>query len=68
MTDFDGVIANSEPLHYQAFREVLGQSGIAFAEKEHYDRPPSASRLKTHGRAALDADLVISSLDELDSG
>jgi beta-phosphoglucomutase len=36
--DFDGVIANSEPLHYQAFRAVLEQSGIAFPEKEYYDR------------------------------
>jgi beta-phosphoglucomutase len=36
--DFDGVIANSEPLHYQAFREVLGESGIPFPEKEYYDR------------------------------
>jgi len=37
--DFDGVIANSEPLHYQAYRDVLEQSGgIAFPEKEYYDR------------------------------
>jgi beta-phosphoglucomutase-like phosphatase (HAD superfamily) len=36
--DFDGVIANSEPLHYLAFRDVLGQSGITFPEKEYYDR------------------------------
>jgi beta-phosphoglucomutase len=36
--DFDGVIANSEPLHYRAFRDVLEKSGIAFAEKEYYGR------------------------------
>ena len=36
--DFDGVIANSEPLHYLAFQDVLGQSGITFPEKEYYDR------------------------------
>ena len=36
--DFDGVIANSEPLHYRAFRDVLEGSGIAFPEKEYYDR------------------------------
>jgi beta-phosphoglucomutase len=35
--DFDGVIANSEPLHYQAFRDVLEQSGTPFPEKEYYD-------------------------------
>jgi beta-phosphoglucomutase-like phosphatase (HAD superfamily) len=36
--DFDGVIANSEPLHYLAFQDALGQSGITFSEKEYYDR------------------------------
>jgi HAD superfamily hydrolase (TIGR01509 family) len=36
--DFDGVIANSEPLHYRAFRDVLEKSGMAFPEKEYYDR------------------------------
>jgi HAD superfamily hydrolase (TIGR01509 family) len=36
--DFDGVIANTEPLHYLAFHDVLGQSGITFPEKEYYDR------------------------------
>jgi len=36
--DFDGVIANSEPLHYLALQDVLGQSGITFLEKEYYDR------------------------------
>ena len=24
--DFDGVIANSEPLHFRAFREVLSEA------------------------------------------
>lgn len=38
MFDFDGVIANSEPLHYRAFRDVLDKSGIAFPEKDYYDR------------------------------
>jgi len=36
--DFDGVIANSEPLHYQAFHDVLAGSGVSFARKEYYDR------------------------------
>ena len=38
MFDFDGVIANSEPLHYRAFRDVLEKSGVTFPEKEYYDR------------------------------
>jgi beta-phosphoglucomutase-like phosphatase (HAD superfamily) len=36
--DFDGVIANSEPLHYRAFHDVLEKSGVAFPEKEYFDR------------------------------
>jgi HAD superfamily hydrolase (TIGR01509 family) len=36
--DFDGVIANSEPLHFQAYRDVLAQEGIALTEPEYYAR------------------------------
>jgi HAD superfamily hydrolase (TIGR01509 family) len=36
--DFDGVIANSEPLHYRAFRDVLGKSGVTLPEQEYYAR------------------------------
>jgi HAD superfamily hydrolase (TIGR01509 family) len=36
--DFDGVIANSEPLHFRAFRDVLGERGIVLAEREYYER------------------------------
>ena len=36
--DFDGVIANSEPLHFRAFRDVLAQTGIALTERDYYDR------------------------------
>jgi beta-phosphoglucomutase len=34
--DFDGVIANSEPLHFAAFREVLEQEGLSFSERQYY--------------------------------
>jgi HAD superfamily hydrolase (TIGR01509 family) len=34
--DFDGVIANSEPLHFAAFRAVLAEKGIALSESEYY--------------------------------
>lgn len=34
--DFDGVIVNSEPLHYQAFREVLATEHIELTEEEYY--------------------------------
>jgi beta-phosphoglucomutase len=36
--DFDGVIANSEPLHYQAFRDVLAESRVALSEQDYYGR------------------------------
>ena len=38
MFDFDGVIANSEPLHYRAFRDVLDAAGVPFPEQDYYDR------------------------------
>ena len=33
--DFDGVLANSEPLHLRAYQEVLGDLGI-FVERDEY--------------------------------
>ena len=36
--DFDGVIANSEPLHFQGFREVLAGEGLTLTEREYYAR------------------------------
>ena len=38
MFDFDGVIANSEPLHFRAFRDVLGSEDITLTEAEYYAR------------------------------
>ena len=36
--DFDGVIANSEPLHFAAFRGVLADEGVSLIEEEYYAR------------------------------
>jgi beta-phosphoglucomutase len=36
--DFDGVIADSEPLHFEGFRRVLAGEGVALARREYYDR------------------------------
>jgi HAD superfamily hydrolase (TIGR01509 family) len=36
--DFDGVLANSEPLHFRAFREVLATRGLSLSERDYYDR------------------------------
>lgn len=35
--DFDGVLVHSEPLHYQAFREVAADEGIDLTEAEYFD-------------------------------
>jgi beta-phosphoglucomutase len=36
--DFDGVIANSEPLHLMAFQQVLRDEGIDLTPNEYYSR------------------------------
>ena len=36
--DFDGVIANSEPLHFAAFRDVLAEEGVTLTEGDYYAR------------------------------
>jgi len=36
LLDFDGVIVNSEPLHYLAFHEVLKHENIELSEQEYY--------------------------------
>jgi HAD superfamily hydrolase (TIGR01509 family) len=34
--DFDGVIADSEPLHFRGYRDVLAEEGIALPEHDYY--------------------------------
>jgi len=36
--DFDGVIADSEPLHLKAFQRALAEEGITLAEDEYFNR------------------------------
>ena len=36
--DFDGVIANSEPLHFRAFHDVLASEGITLTAADYYAR------------------------------
>lgn len=36
--DFDGVIANSEPLHLRAYQQTLGDMGLYFGRDEYYSR------------------------------
>jgi beta-phosphoglucomutase len=34
--DFDGVIANSEPLHFRGYRDVLADEGVSLTEPDYY--------------------------------
>jgi beta-phosphoglucomutase len=36
--DFDGVIANSEPLHFLAFRDELAAHGVALSKEDYYTK------------------------------
>ena len=36
--DFDGVLADSEPLHLRANQDVLAQHGMSLAASDYYDR------------------------------
>jgi HAD superfamily hydrolase (TIGR01509 family) len=57
--DFDGVIADSEPLHFRALRDALRSEGVDIAEAEYYDsylayddRGALRLALEAHGRPA----------------
>lgn len=36
--DFDGVLANSEPLHCRSFQQVLAAEGVQLSEEDYYAR------------------------------
>jgi beta-phosphoglucomutase len=36
--DFDGVLANSEPLHLQVFQRVMADEGFELTDEEYFDR------------------------------
>src|SRR5512146_687004 len=63
--DFDGVIVDTEPLHYNAFRRVLEPLGISFTWKAYVDiylgfddRDAFREAFRTHGRALDDRRLL----------
>jgi beta-phosphoglucomutase len=56
--DFDGVLVDSEPLHFRALRDCLAPEGIAIDEREYYaayaaydDRTAIRLALEEHGIA-----------------
>lgn len=57
--DFDGVIADTEPLHFAGFQQVLHDQGITLTESDYYarylgydDKGCFAAALSTHQRPA----------------
>lgn len=57
--DFDGVIADTEPLHFAGFRRTLAEIGIPLNESDYYanylgydDRGCFIAALEAHGRTA----------------
>jgi beta-phosphoglucomutase len=62
--DFDGVIVNTEPLHFVAFREILQTKGLAFSWEEYVsfylgfdDRDAFREAFKRGGRALTGPEL-----------
>ncbi|HEY3302409.1 MAG TPA: HAD family phosphatase [Candidatus Binatia bacterium] len=36
--DFNGILVNDEPIHWELFRRVLLEEGLALSDKEYYER------------------------------
>jgi beta-phosphoglucomutase len=57
--DFDGVVADNEPVHFAMFQQVLGEIGVPLTEEDYYaqylgfdDKGCFAAALAAHGRPA----------------
>lgn len=57
--DFDGVVADNEPIHYAMFHQVLGEIGLPLTEADYYakylgfdDKGCFTAVLAAHGRPA----------------
>ena len=64
--DFDGVIVDTEPLHYRAFQQILEPLGIGFSWAEYQelfmgfdDRDAFIEAFKVHGREINSTELSI---------
>lgn len=64
--DFDGVIVDTEPLHYRAFQEILEPLGLGYAWEEYVnlymgfdDRDAFREAFRVHGRTLNDHDLEL---------
>jgi beta-phosphoglucomutase len=57
--DFDGVIANSEPLHFRAYRDVLAERGLTLTESAYYERYLGYDDIGAFTAIAADAGVVL---------
>ena len=56
--DFDGVIADSEPLHLKAFQQALAEQGIVLERDEYFDRYLGYDDVGTFAALARDRGLA----------
>jgi beta-phosphoglucomutase len=57
--DFDGVLANSEPLHFRAYRDVLAERGLALTERAYYERYLGYDDVGAFAAIATDAGVTL---------
>ena len=62
--DFDGVIANTEPLHLQAFQDVLDQTSMSLSKEAYESTYLGYDDIGVFTQLAQDQDIVVSS-DEI---
>ena len=58
--DFDGVIANSEPLHLRAFQQALADEGQTLTEREYFSRYLGYDDVGVFGALAHDRGIAMS--------
>jgi HAD superfamily hydrolase (TIGR01509 family) len=61
--DFDGVIANSEPLHLQAFQRTLAEAGLTLSRADYFSRYLGFDDVGMFGALARDRGIAMSGHD-----
>jgi beta-phosphoglucomutase len=63
--DFNGIIVDDEPIHFELFQRVLGEEGIGLTEEDYYarylgfdDRGAFTAAYREHGRSLDDHKLA----------
>lgn len=63
--DFNGIIVDDEPIHFELFQRVLGEEGITLTKDDYYarylgfdDRGAFSFGFREHGRSLTNAELV----------